>query len=374
MTISNNFYHNTDLNLTPSKATANIKEKELLSSNEELFKAQTQAYNTISYNSEFGFRINEAGFFTKDLNKASALPLEYSLHIKSAQLIADEMIKQDENLSYSKLDLPKILNSYYNILKSVNSDFETKDNESLSRAKISSLVQAFSTEDTGLDSAIISLYDEKAYNEVLAQNKFLKPLKLSNETTSFAFDSALISADNTLIKNYLNKDGSITKSGLLANFIHKDLEARNRLFIEPMKVDIKAHQNFYKLKKGELNIDEFIKESNKEQMSFDLYLYVNGVDKKTASDEQLNAFYIRYTNEAKKINLDDFMSSSSIFELYDTELKTQLAKMSENSNTSEEKLSQINEKINTLNENFSKHRKKQASIENIIKSYQELMG
>lgn len=61
-----------------------------------------------SYASEFGFRINEQGFFEKDLNKTAALPLDYDINIKSIREISKQLIKLDENLNYNKIDLPRL--------------------------------------------------------------------------------------------------------------------------------------------------------------------------------------------------------------------------------------------------------------------------
>lgn len=48
-----------------------------------------------------------------------------------------------------------------------------------------------------------------------------------------------------------------------------------------------------------MDIKDYIKQQNEQKMSFDLYLYVNGVDKKTASQDKLSVFFQQYVNYQK---------------------------------------------------------------------------
>lgn len=51
-------------------------------------------------------------------------------------------------------------------------------------------------------------------------------------------------------------------------------------------------------------------------MSFDLYLYINGVDKKTSTQDKLSVFFQQYINYQKDMDLREFANSSSIFQIY----------------------------------------------------------
>ncbi len=48
--------------------------------------------------------------------------------------------------------------------------------------------------------------------------------------------------------------------------------------MKPATLELSSHQNLQKILKGETDIEDYIKKKMK-KMSFDLYLYVNGVDK-----------------------------------------------------------------------------------------------
>ncbi|MBF7044190.1 hypothetical protein IY888_04480, partial [Campylobacter volucris] len=66
-------------NLEPKKDTANNVAQNDFTKSKENFDNDYK----ITYASEFGFRIDEKGFFEKDLNKSAKIPLDYDINIKS---------------------------------------------------------------------------------------------------------------------------------------------------------------------------------------------------------------------------------------------------------------------------------------------------
>lgn len=335
-----------------------------------------------SYASEFGFRIDEKGFFDKDLNKSAYLPESYSLNIKSIRSIVKELIKQDENLTASKVDLPYILNSYYNVLKSINSEFKEGNNTYLNRDYISNLKQGFSTENGDFLGSINRIYEnQNDLNENLYQNTFLNTHMLDNKIFSFHFDKSINNtSSNEVIKPYLSNTGAVTKSGLLLNFVYQDIKNKNEedfnFFMKPVSLDLKAHQNFYNILNGKQDVEDFIRQNNQEKMSFDLYLYVNGVDKKNVSRDKLSVFFQQYVNYEKSMNLKEFANSSSIFKIYLDEVKqdfTQWQKDYKRQSDDLELLDSINRERNYSDKMFLEQRYKQAGINKIIKSYFSVM-
>ncbi|TQR31316.1 hypothetical protein DMB92_06395 [Campylobacter sp. MIT 99-7217] len=332
-----------------------------------------------TYASEFGFRVNERGFFDKELNKMAKLPLDYEISIKSAYDISKELIKQDERLSFSNIDLAGVLNKYYNVLKATNEEFAKQDNLSLNRSEILNLTQGFSTESGEFNSTIIRVYPSAdKLNEALEQNKFLNPLKLDNKVINFHFDEAINNtANNELIKPYLNTNAEVSKSGLLVNFIHKDLKESNDkvdFFIEPVSLNLISHQSFYNMLGNERAFEKYVRNENKEQMSFDLYLHVNGVDKKNTNNDKLSILYQQYLNYQKDLNIKEFANSSSIYELYINSLVNEFNELRNNvlqeDNT---KLESINEARNKADLAFIEHRKRQANLDKVLKSYASVM-
>ena len=115
---------------------------------------------TTSFMSEFGFRINERGIFDKEFNKAANLPESYEINIKSVQSIA-KVLANDES-SASKLDMPELISRYFSTLRSVEGEFASADNASLSRGEIASLNQGFSTQSGEFDGIINRIYADTA--------------------------------------------------------------------------------------------------------------------------------------------------------------------------------------------------------------------
>lgn len=362
-------------NLEPKKDTNNNVAQNDFTKSKENFDNDYK----ITYASEFGFRIDEKGFFEKDLNKSARIPLDYDINIKSIREISKQLTKLDENLNYNKIDLPKLLNSYHNTLKTINPEFENNDNSFLNKSTILSLNQGYSYD---YDGKILKVYENsKELQEAKDANKNLNTLMLDNKIGDFAFNSSVENtSNNPIIKPYLSKNGEVTKSGLLLNYIYNDVKSQNEqkanFFMSPIELDFSSNVKFQKLMRGELDPKDFIDENNKEKMSFDLYLYINGVDKKTTSEDKLSVFFQQYINYQHSINMEEFANSSSIYSLYVKQIQNSFEKLK---NDFDHKSDHIDlEKINSqkafLDTQFLENRKRQANINKILHSYLNAMA
>ncbi|EAK0440150.1 hypothetical protein A0040_05970 [Campylobacter lari] len=332
-----------------------------------------------SYASEFGFRINEQGFFEKDLNKTAALPLDYDINIKSIREISKQLIKLDENLNYNKIDLPRLLNTYHNTLKTINHEFQKSDNNFLNKAQISELNQGYSYTYEG---KILKVYENaKSLQNAKETNKNLNTLMLDNKIGDFTFNASIENtASNPIIRPYLNQQGEVSKSGLLLNYIYHDLKEQNNqktsFFLSPIELDMSSNVNFQKLMRGQMSMQDYLSESNKEKMSFDLYLYINGVDKNNTTEDKLSVFFQQYINYQHSINMQEFANSSSIYSLYSEQISKDFEALKKefNQNDSNIDLEKINTQKELLDTQFLENRKRQASINKILHSYLNAMA
>lgn len=372
LALSNPLQNSQALNLIKDKKGSNLEE------NENNLENLNYIFNTTSYASEFSFRIDEKGFFEKDLNKIANIPESYNINIKSARNIAKELTRQDATLNYNKIDLPYLLNSYYSSLKSVNLEFSENDNANLSRDMISKFATGFSTENGEFLGKISRIYNnQEELNSALNKTLSLNTLMLDNKITNFHFDRALNNtSSNEILKPYLTKNAEVSKSGLLMNFIYHDIKTQNdnelNFFMKPASLDLNAHTNFQKILRGEMDIKDYIKQQNEQKMSFDLYLYVNGVDKKTASQDKLSVFFQQYVNYQKDMDLREFANSSSIFQIYIDENHSEFNSLKEeyqSQNKDLEKLDNANNMRSSSIENFLDRRQKQANLNKILNSY-----
>ncbi|HEC1829363.1 TPA: hypothetical protein R1782_000687 [Campylobacter coli] len=372
LALSNPLQNSQALNLIKDKKGSNLEE------NENNLENLNYIFNTTSYASEFSFRIDEKGFFEKDLNKIANIPESYNINIKSVRNIAKELTRQDATLNYNKIDLPYLLNSYYSSLKSVNLEFSENDNANLSRDMISKFATGFSTENGEFLGKISRIYNnQEELNSALNKTLSLNTLMLDNKITNFHFDRALNNtSSNEILKPYLTKNAEVSKSGLLMNFIYHDIKTQNdnelNFFMKPASLDLNAHTNFQKILRGEMDIKDYIKQQNEQKMSFDLYLYVNGVDKKTASQDKLSVFFQQYVNYQKDMNLREFANSSSIFQIYIDENHSEFNSLKEeyqSQNKDLEKLDNANNMRSSSIENFLDRRQKQANLNKILNSY-----
>lgn len=331
---------------------------------------------TTSFMSEFGFRINERGIFDKEFNKAVNLPESYEINIKSVQSIA-KVLANDES-SASKLDMPELISRYFSTLRSVEGEFASADNASLSRGEIASLNQGFSTQSGEFDGIINRIYADTAQlKQARIDNKNLNPLGLDNKIIDFSFNSAIKNtANNEFIKPYINKSGEVSKSGLLMNFIYENAKKPSMLFVDALNLSFADHQKFYQMLDDENSLKNFISEQNKGGMSFDFYLYTQGINKEAISDERLLAAYQQYLTSVKKANIDNFASQSSIYQLYTQILMGKFNTMQSDYDTQSksEVLALANEMRTKSAEGFAQARQRQASRETIIKSYKSIMA
>lgn len=331
---------------------------------------------TTSFMSEFGFRINERGIFDKEFNKAANLPESYEINIKSVQSIA-KVLANDES-SASKLDMPELISRYFSTLRSVEGEFASADNASLSRGEIASLNQGFSTQSGEFDGIINRIYADTAQlKQARIDNKNLNPLGLDNKIIDFSFNSAIKNtANNEFIKPYINKSGEVSKSGLLMNFVYENAKKPSMLFVDALNLSFADHQKFYQMLDDENSLKNFISEQNKGGMSFDFYLYTQGINKEAISDERLLAAYQQYLTSVKKANIDNFASQSSIYQLYTQILMGKFNTMQSDYDTQSksEVLALANEMRTKSAEGFAQARQRQASRETIIKSYKSIMA
>ncbi|ECO1974636.1 hypothetical protein FYH62_08445 [Campylobacter jejuni] len=377
-------------NLTLSNPLQNSSALNLIKDNKALGQEKSEnnleqlnyIFNNITYASEFGFRINEEGFFEKDLNKISNIPESYDINIKSIRSIAKELIKRDENLNYNKIDLPYLLNTYHSSLKSINSEFLQDDNAYLSRDLISKLSSGFSTENGEFLGKISRIYNnQEEINLALNNITNLNTLMLDNKITNFHFEKAINNtSSNEILKPYLTKNAEVSKSGLLVNFIYYDIKTQNEnefnFFMKPATLELSSHQNLQKILKGEIDIEDYIKKENEKKMSFDLYLYVNGIDKKTTSQDKLSVFFQQYINYEKDMDLKEFANSSSIFQIYIDEIKKNFNEIKQEYNN-QTKDKKILEEANKMRfdsiDGFLNRRQKQANLNKILNSYLSIL-
>ncbi len=376
MTINAN-YANTNTYTTATSwgfGNANASQKDTQATSNTYLTPENST--TTSFMSEFGFRINERGIFDKEFNKAANLPESYEINIKSVQSIA-KVLANDES-SASKLDMPELISRYFSTLRSVEGEFASADNASLSRGEIASLNQGFSTQSGEFDGIINRIYADTAQlKQARIDNKNLNPLGLDNKIIDFSFNSAIKNtANNEFIKPYINKSGEVSKSGLLMNFIYENAKKPSMLFVDALNLSFADHQKFYQMLDDENSLKNFISEQNKGGMSFDFYLYTQGINKEAISDERLLAAYQQYLTSVKKANIDNFANQSSIYQLYTQILMGKFNTMQSDYDTQSksEVLALANEMRTKSAEGFAQARQRQASRETIIKSYKSIMA
>lgn len=322
----------------------------------QAYELDLSAFKEEGFASEFGFRIDESGFFDQRLNLAARLPSDYKIDLANLKAIKAKLPKE--------ADLMHTLNSYFVSISSINEDF-LRGGE-LNKEEISKLTAGFSSHEK-----LAKLYKTQDELELAkSTNKALAPLNLHNNITDFHFQNAQShTAKDELLKPFIKEDGSVMKSGLYLNFIRNDLADKNKradFFKEPLDLD-KSIGNFKDFLAAKP--EDFLDKSDF-NMSFDLYLYMNSVDKSKLDDDKLELLHTQYLSY-KNTKLDELKDKSQLYDEYILKTKEFLKNVHEDfkANIDEDLLAKVDASMIRANDRFIKQRTTEIKMNETIKAY-----
>lgn len=210
----------------------------------------TNKNNDLKTDTVLGFAVDKDGYFTDELNKAAGIPSDYKIHsdtIKS--LVAVNTNSKNPFRYFNQIDIPKTIHNAYKILSQVAGDI-LNHKDSFSSDDIAKIPQAYKFNKK-------TLQVEKTYNNLhkyISDSYSFNPRRNDEKnkglTTTFYNSSVLNyytngntlkpSTDiftnhnngkeslksgiyfNTTKDKYTNKDGTITKGGLLVGILNQN--------------------------------------------------------------------------------------------------------------------------------------------------------
>ena len=219
---------------------------------EQNIKVSTKVAAKQTSSEVLGYKIDKDGYFTDEFNKQAGIPSEYKIHSSTLEsLVRIETQSDYMQRAFDSIDILKTVNNAYKILSQVVGEDTLNSKESFSLDEIRNFPQGFeynrqSMQVTKIHNSIYnfdaaaSSFNYKESNKQMISTLFFNPSfnggdgRQPLKPTTDIFNNNNGGKENTVIgifmdphgEKYTNKDGSITKGGLIAAVINNNLDVR----------------------------------------------------------------------------------------------------------------------------------------------------
>ena len=199
-----------------------------------------------------GYKVDKDGYFTDEFNKQAGIPSDYKIHSSTLEsLVRIETQPDYMQRAFDSIDILKTVNNAYKILSQVVGEDTLSSKESFSLDEIRNFPQGFSynrqsMQVTKINNSIHEFgsaaadFNGKESNKQMISTLFFNPSFKGGDgrqplkPTTDIFNNNNGGKENTVIgifmdphgEKYTNKDGSITKGGLIAAVINNNLDVR----------------------------------------------------------------------------------------------------------------------------------------------------
>ena len=199
-----------------------------------------------------GYKVDKDGYFTDEFNKQAGIPSEYKIHSSTLESLVRIATQPDYmQRVFDSIDILKTVNNAYKVLSQVVGEDTLNSKDSFSLDEIRNFPQGFSynrqsMQVTKIHNSIHEFgsaaadFNGKESNKQMISTLFFNPSfnggdgRQPLKPTTDIFNNNNGGKENTVIgvfmdphgEKYTNKDGSITKGGLLAAVINNNLDVR----------------------------------------------------------------------------------------------------------------------------------------------------
>ena len=199
-----------------------------------------------------GYKIDKDGYFTDEFNKQAGIPSGYKIHSSTLEsLVRIETQPDYMQRAFDSIDILKTVNNAYKVLSQVVGEDTLNSKDSFSLDEIRNFPQGFSynrqsMQVTKIHNSIHEFgsaaadFNGKESNKQMISTLFFNPSfdggdgRQPLKPTTDIFNNNNGGKENTVIgifmdphgEKYTNKDGSITKGGLIAAVINNNLDVR----------------------------------------------------------------------------------------------------------------------------------------------------
>ena len=199
-----------------------------------------------------GYKVDKDGYFTDEFNKQAGIPSDYKIHSSTLEsLVRIETQPDYMQRAFDSIDILKTVNNAYKVLSQVVGEDTLNSKDSFSLDEIRNFPQGFSynrqsMQVTKIHNSIHEFgsaaadFNGKESNKQMISTLFFNPSFSGGDgrqplkPTTDIFNNNNGGKENTVIgvfmdphgEKYTNKDGSITKGGLIAAVINNNLDVR----------------------------------------------------------------------------------------------------------------------------------------------------
>ena len=219
---------------------------------EQNIKVSTKVSTNQTSSEVLGYKVDKDGYFTDEFNKQAGIPSEYKIHSSTLEsLVRIETQPDYMQRAFDSIDILKTVNNAYKILSQVVGEDTLNSKDSFSLDEIRNFPQGFSynrqsMQVTKIHNSIHEFgsaaadFNGKESNKQMISTLFFNPSfdggdgRQPLKPTTDIFNNNNGGKENTVIgifmdphgEKYTNKDGSITKGGLIAAVINNNLDVR----------------------------------------------------------------------------------------------------------------------------------------------------
>ena len=219
---------------------------------EQNIKVSTKVATKQTSSELLGYKVDKDGYFTDEFNKQAGIPSDYKIHSSTLEsLVRIETQSDYMQRAFDSIDILKTVNNAYKILSQVVGEDTLNSKDSFSLDEIRNFPQGFSynrqsMQVTKIHNSIHEFgsaaadFNGKESNKQMISTLFFNPSfdggdgRQPLKPTTDIFNNNNGGKENTVIgvfmdphgEKYTNKDGSITKGGLIAAVINNNLDVR----------------------------------------------------------------------------------------------------------------------------------------------------
>ena len=217
-----------------------------------IYKNEISQPDTVEhkFNEVLGYKVGADGYFTFEFNEAAGIPKDYKIHsdtLKSLVNVNDKAIAF--NKMFSKIDIAKTVGNAYKILSQVVGEDVLNSKESFNKEDLAKFPQGYEYDNKtlkvlklhskisdymGADSSfqrnertsIMTTFYNSSTIGYYSEHKSLKPsTDILNSNSGGKEDINSGMYFDTTKDKYTDKDGNITKGGLLVGILNKNSHA-----------------------------------------------------------------------------------------------------------------------------------------------------
>ena len=219
---------------------------------EQNIKVSTKVSTNQTSSLVLGYKVDKDGYFTDEFNKQAGIPSDYKIHSSTLEsLVRIETQPDYMQRTFDSIDILKTVNNAYKILSQVVGEDTLNSKDSFSLDEIRNFPQGFeynrqSMQVTKINNSIHEFgsaaadFNGKESNKQMISTLFFNPSFKGGDGRQPLKPTTDIFNNNNGGKEsvgsgvfmdphgekYTNKDGSITKGGLIAAVINNNLDVR----------------------------------------------------------------------------------------------------------------------------------------------------